>query len=141
MAKRRFIGKGATVLVETNTNTFNTVGLITNIQPPPQEKGVIDVTAMEDTAVQAEQGIEQLSAFTFTERPDPDDTIHDFVDGLYSSGNTAGWQIKCNAGTAVWTMQFDGIVTGISRNAFGGNDGVTRTVTVQRTGAITDTVA
>lgn len=138
MAKNRYIGKGGLVKVASG-NTFVSVGLSRNVTPPPMEKAVIDVTGMDDTTAQTAQGIEQPSAFTFESLHDPDDTTDDLVDTLYGSGNTVTWQIVTIAGAKTWTKSFSGWVSAIVPSAFGGSDPVSRTVTVQRVGAVTDT--
>jgi hypothetical protein len=139
MAKDRFSGRGALVKIQSG-NTYNSVGLCTSITPPPEEKAVIDMTAMEDGAVVAELGIEQLSTFSFEQISDPADTDEALVDAAYASGNSIGWQILVLSGAKTRTIAFNGRVSGLAPTAFGANDPCKRTVTVTRTGAITDTV-
>jgi hypothetical protein len=116
------------------------VGLCTNITPPPQEKATIDVTALEDTVAQAEQGIEQLSEFSVEQLHDPSDTSDDAIDTLYGNGNSVKWQLIFTAGTKVWTKDCLGRVIGIVPGAVDGNSAFKRTIKVIRNGAITDTV-
>lgn len=141
MAKKRYIGKGALVKVNANgdTTTFLTVGLCTSVTPPPQEKATIDCTAMEDTLAVAEQGIEQLSEFSFESLHDPADTSDDAVDTLYGSSASVMWQLLTMSGTTVWTKSFLGRVFAIVPTTIDGNGVQKRTVKVIRNGAITDT--
>lgn len=141
MAKNRYIGKGALVKVNSNGdgNTYITVGLCTNVVPPPQEKATIDCTAMEDTVTVAEQGVEELSEFSFESLHDPDDTTDDAVDTLYGSGNSVTWKLETKAGSKTWTKSFAGRVFGIVPTAIDKNGVMKRTVKVIRNGAITDT--
>jgi len=143
MAKNRYIGKGALVKVNSNGdgNTYITVGLCTNITPPPQEKAKIDCTAMEDTTAVAEQGQEELSEFEFESLHDPEDTTDDAVDTLYGSGTSVNWQILTKAGAKTHTKLFAGRVFAITPTAMDKNGVQKRTVKVVRNGAITDTVA
>jgi hypothetical protein len=142
MAKVRYTGKGALVKVNSNGDgtTMLTVGLCTSITPPPQEKATIDVTALEDTVAQAEQGIEQLSEFSVEQLHDPSDTSDDAIDTLYGNGNSVKWQLIFTAGTKVWTKDCLGRVIGIVPGAVDGNSAFKRTIKVIRNGAITDTV-
>jgi hypothetical protein len=88
----------------------------------------------------AELGIEQLSTFSFEQISDPADTDEALVDAAYASGNSIGWQILVLSGAKTRTIAFNGRVSGRAPTAFGANDPCKRTVTVTRTGAITDTV-
>jgi len=146
MAKTRYTGKGALVKanVSADGTTMVAVGLCTSITPPPMEKAAIDCTGMEDTTPVVQQGIEQLSEFTFECLHDPDDTGDDGVETLYGNGKSVKWQIitttvNPSGTTKTWTKEFTGVVVGIKPTQFGGGDSVRRSVTVQRTGAITDT--
>jgi hypothetical protein len=141
MAKNRYIGKGALVKVNSNGdgNTYITVGLCTNVTPPPQEKATIDCTAMEDAVAIGEQGIEQLSEFSFEALHDPADTTDDAIDTLYGSGASVNWQLLTIAGTHTHTKTFAGRVFGIVPTALDKNGVQKRTVKVIRNGAIVDT--
>jgi hypothetical protein len=148
MAKVRFTAKGALVKVNSSGDgtTMLTVGLCTSATPPPQERALIDLTAMEDTVSVAAAGIEALSEFAFTELHDPDDASDDAIDTLYGSGDSVKWQLVFATKTAVgttktWTKSFTGVVFAITPEAVDGNSGTKRTIKVSRTGAITDTVA
>ena len=141
MAKNRYSGKGALVKVNSNGdgNTYITVGLVTNVTPPPQEKATIDCTAMEDTVSVAEQGVEELSEFSFESLHDPADTTDDAVDTLYGNGNSVNWQLLTISGSHTWTKTFAGRVFAIVPTAMDKNGVQKRTVKVIRNGAITDT--
>lgn len=141
MAKDRYIGKGGLVKVAADGTNYLTVGLCTNITPPPQEKATIDCTGMEDTFAVTEQGIEQMSEFSFEHLHDPGDTTDDAVDTLYGSGSSVPWKIETKAGTKVFTKGFNGRVFAIVPTAIDGNGVVKRTVKVARTTAPGDTVA
>lgn len=142
MAKDRYTGKGALVKVNHSGDgtTMVAVGLCTNATPPPQEKATIDCTAMEDTVAVAEQGIEQLSEFSFEQAHDPADTCDDAIDTLYGNGNSVKWQLITKAGSKTWTKDFLGRVIAIVPGAVDGNSMQKRTVKVIRNGAITDTI-
>jgi hypothetical protein len=139
MAKNRYIGKGALVKVDpAGGTTWQTVGLCTNVTPPPQEKATIDCTAMEDAVTVAEVGIEQLSEFSFESLHDPADTVDDAIDTLYGNGANANWQLYTLSGAHVFTKIFTGRVFAIVPTALDKNGVQKRTVKVIRTGAITD---
>lgn len=142
MAKKRTVGRGAKVSVSVlNDTTYIDVGAVTNVTPPPQEKAVIDKTAMEDTVAVGDAGIEQLSEFVFESFHDPSDATDDAIDALYGSNADAGWRIDAKySSTQVWRKAFTGIVTKIVPTGYDGNGRLTRNVTVVRTGAITDTI-
>jgi hypothetical protein len=146
MAKTRYTGKGALVKanVSGDTTTMVAVGLCTSVTPPPLVKAAIDCTGMEDTTPVVQQGIEQLSEFTFECLHDPDDAGDDGVETLYGNGKAVKWQIitvtvNSSGTTKTWTKDFLGVVTGINPSQFSGGDSVRRSVTVQRVGAVTDT--
>ena len=142
MAKKRTTGRGAKVSVNASgdTTTYIDVGAITNITPPPQEKAVIDKTAMEDTEAVGDVGIETLSEFVFESFHDPSDTTDDAIDTLYGSCADVGYRIDAKySSTQVWRKAFTGIVAKIVPTGYDGNGRLTRSVTVVRTSAITDT--
>jgi hypothetical protein len=147
MAKVRFTGKGALVMVISSGDgtTMLTVGLSTGATPPAQEKSLIDLTAMEDVIAVAASGIEQLSEFSFTSLHDPSDSTDDALDALYVSGASVKWQLVITTLTAVgtskvWTKDFTGVLYAITPATIEGSTGTPRTYKVSRTGAITDTV-
>lgn len=142
MAKTRFTGKGAVVKVNlSGGNTYNTVGVIRSITTPAQEKAEVDVTGMEDNTAQIEFGIEELSRFEFVELHDSADTTDTGVTNLYSNSAERTWQILWTNGTITWTKSFTGKVAKLVPAQVTGKDAITRTVSVVRTGAITDAQA
>ena len=146
MAKTRWTGRAAQVQVETTAFTTpptwtNTVGLTRSITPPPQERASIDLTSMEDTYAVVRAGIEQESAFTFSALHDAEDAVDALIKTLYDSGETRKWRVRRNNGTNWFNSQFEGIVTAIVPQAYGGNDPVQMEVRVHRKSAITHTVA
>jgi hypothetical protein len=138
MAKFRYTGRGATVSVESTSDSWKAVGLTRNIAPPALEKSAIDCTAMEDTFVVVEQGIEQESGFTFTclqASTDPADVL---LQTYYGSGAERPWRIGRTNGALTWYTNFNGVVSALRPQAFTGSDPATMEVQVLRTSAITE---
>lgn len=144
MAKTRWSGRAAKVSVETSAFTSDPtwvdVGLTRSIAPPPQERGSIDLTAMEDTYAVVRAGIEQESAFTFQALHDPEDTTDALIKTVYGTGETRKWRIRRTNGTNDFDSQFDGIVTAIRPQGYSGSDPVMMEVQVHRKSAITHAV-
>jgi len=139
MAKRRFPGKGALVQIESAANTYNSIGLALSITPPAEERAIIDMTAMEDTAAVAELGIEEMSTLEFEVISDPGDTGEALMDTWYGTGNTTNFRIVASVAGTTWTKQFQGKVAGVRPSQFTGKDAIKRSFTVVRTGAVADT--
>ena len=138
MAKLRYTGRGATVSVESTSDSWKTVGLTRNIAPPPLEKSAIDCTAMEDTFVVVEQGIEQESGFSFTCLQASTDATDILLQTYYGSGAERPWRIGRTNGALTWYTGFSGVVSAIRPQAFTGSDPATMEVQVLRTSAITE---
>lgn len=138
MAKIRYTGRGATVSVESTSASWVAVGLTRNINPPAMEKGAIDCTAMEDTSVVVEQGIEQESSMSFTCLQATTDATDILLQTYYGSGAEMPWRIGRTNGALTWYTNFSGVVSAIRPQAFTGNDPVTMEVQVLRTSAITE---
>lgn len=141
MAKFRYTGRGAVVSAVSTSGTTFTIGLCRNVQEPPRVKAAIDVTGMEDTSVVQVQGIEQPGNFTFTALHDPIDAADIWLDAVYASGKSATWRVTVNNGTKYSGRTFEGYVIGIEPQGFGGNDPVTRQITVARTGSVSYTTS
>lgn len=140
MAKDRFVGRGAELLVQSG-NTFTSVGQCRSITPPARERAIIDLTAMDDTTFVGDVGIEGESTVSIDLLTDPVDAAESALDTLYANFNATNFKITCKSGAKVWSKVFPGKVVGLTPAAFGGSDPVARTVKILRTGAITDTVA
>lgn len=139
MAKFRYTGRSATVSVySTSGGAYLPVGLTRNIGPPAMEKAAIDCTAMEDTHVVVEQGLEQQSSLTFTCLQASTDAADILIQSAYDNETECNWLIARKRGALTWNSGFDGIVTAIRPQAFSGNDPATMEVEVLRTSAITD---
>ena len=146
MAKTRWTGRGGTVAFETTAfstpPTWNDpVGLSRSITPPPQELSQIDVTGMEDTAVQMDVGIAHPSVFTFSCLHASTDTLDTTIDTMYGTAEERKWRVRRTNGTYDFDSVFKGVVMAIRPQAFGGSDPILREVEVHRTGsAITHSV-
>lgn len=143
MAKARYTGFDAVVRVNDNDDgsTFKDVGILINWTPPPQVKAIIDVTGAEDARFEGAVGGEEQSVFEFQEAHDPDDATDTAIDTLYGSGDQVKWQLDVTDGTTVWTMEFEGIVFGLTPQGSDRGTRVARQVQVLRKTAITDTSA
>lgn len=138
MAKNRYSGRAGTVSVESTSDGWKTVGLTRNIAPPPMEKAAIDCTAMEDTTVAVEQGIEQQSSMTFTCLQATTDATDTLIQTYYTNATERPWRIGRKNGALTWYSQFNGLVTAINPQSFSANDPATMDVEVVRTSAITE---
>lgn len=142
MAKTRWTGRGAVVgTYSTSNSSYTPLGLARSITPPPQEKGAIDCTGMEDTAIVVRPGLEQESVFTFTALHASTDTQDAAMQTYYTGHTEKHWYIRRYIGEQMWTSRFDGYVTALRPQTFTGNDPVTWEVQVHRTGAITHSVS
>jgi hypothetical protein len=142
MAKTRWTGRGAVVgTYSTSNSSFTPAGLARSITPPPQEKGAIDCTGMEDTYVVVRPGLEQESVFTFTALQASTDTVDAAIVTAYGAHTEKNWYVRRYIGEQMWTTKFKGYVTAIRPQQFTGNDPVTWEVQVHRTSAITHSVS
>jgi len=138
MAKFRYTGRAATVSVQSTSDSWKVVGLTRNINPPALEKAAIDCTAMEDTYVVVEQGIEQESSMTFTCLQASTDATDVLIQTYYGSAAEMPWRVGRKSGALTWYTNFTGIVSAIRPSAFSGNDPAVMEVQVLRTSAITE---
>ena len=142
MAKTRWTGRFSTVSVQqSSTGSFSAVGLARSISPPPQERNAIDCSGNEDTYAVNKAGIEQESAFTFSQLYASTDTSDALIDTLWGTGATATWRVRRTNGTNNWDTTFSGVVTAVRPRAFTGSDPVMREVQVHRKSALTHSVA
>ena len=136
MAKVKYTGAGAMVSVDVaDDGSFVDVGCSTSITPPPQQLADIDVTCQQDTAADSEPGIEQVSQANFVEPYDYVAT-KTLIDDFYDSRATKDWKFTFTKGADSQVIAFSGYVSALVPNAAGGNDPLTRTVTITRTSAI-----
>ena len=138
MAKNRYSGRAGTVSVESTSAGWIAVGLTPSISPPPMEKAAIDCTAMEDATVVVEQGIEQQSAMTFTCLQATTDAADTLIQAYYTNATDRPWRVGRKNGSLTWYSSFNGLITSINPQSFGGNDPATMDVEVVRTSAITE---
>lgn len=148
MAKLRFTGRGALVKANVSADgvTMVTIGLATVINPPGASKVMVDCSGLEDTSPVVVQGNEETSECTIEFIHDPSDTGDQGIETLYGNGKSVKWQVitacvNSSGTTKTWTKDFTAVVLAYKPGPINGKDPVKRTITLQRTGAITDTVA
>lgn len=137
MATKR-IGLGSAVQLEVTEDNYVTQGLTRSITPPPRTRQGVDGTVLGDTLATELAGIEEQSLVTFEQLWDPDDDEsggHEEVDDLFDSKAVASWRIVYDS--AGVTDTFDAQVWAIEPGELTVGDPITRTVTLQRVGAIT----
>lgn len=118
--------------------THETVGLTRDLTPPGRAYNLVEAVALEDTLEVAELGIEERSEFSFAQFWKPGDTAHEKIDTLFDDKDEVEWQIVYPLATPI-TDEFLGKVSAISPEQITPKGTITRTVTVQRTSAITRT--
>jgi len=137
MAKVKYTGAGAMVSVDVaDDGIFVDVGCTTSMTPPPQVLTDIDVTCQQDASADSEPGIEQLSQSSFVEPYDYVAT-QTLIDDFYDSRAVKDWKYTFTKGTDSQVIAFSGYVSGLVPNSAGGNDPLTRTVTITRTSGVT----
>jgi hypothetical protein len=128
---------GSVVKVDHDADaTYTVVGNVTSVTPPGRKRVRVDQTALADTLKTYALGIEDFSEFTFAQYWDPGDTNHEIIDTLFGNNTDVNWQ--CLYGSApIQTDQFSGKVSDMTPGELTTDGMIMRTVTVQRTGAIT----
>lgn len=134
----RILGLGTLVKVDHDADaSYTTVGLIKETTPPPRMREAVDATVLEDTLEALEPGLESAGEFTFMQVWDPTDTNHTMIDTLFANKTKVNWRVEFAAASPAITGTFAGWVKGLGPEKTDTKSVVSRTVTVQRTGAIT----
>jgi hypothetical protein len=135
----RYIGLGTIMSVDEDDSgaTFTAITLCIKGTPPPRTRELIDGTALSDTLATYEMGIEQHSAFTFTQFWEPEDTMHASLDTLFGAKTQVIFTITYTTTSTV--DSFEGIVSHLEPEEFTHNSIYQRKVTVQRKTATTRT--
>lgn len=139
------VGLGTLVKVDDDDSgtVFTTVGEVVTVTPSGRERELVDDTALADTlATYSPMAIETFASFTFRQFAHYADTNHAIIDTLFAAATATLrkvlWQLVYPYPTPV-TDQFEGWVSNISPEEIARDGIISRTVTVQRTGAITRT--
>ena len=129
---------GSLVKVDHNDDTvFTTVGLTRTITPPGRSRVNVDGTVLADTLQTNEPGIEAFSAFQFLQLWHPGDSNHTMLDTLFDNKTKVDWQVLYGS-SPIRTMTFEGYVSDLGPEPLEVNGVIARQITVQRTGAITE---
>lgn len=132
------IGLGTLVKVDEDDSgsTFTTCTVVMEVTPPARTRAKIDVTSLDDTLATNAAGIEEHSEFKFKQYWHPTDTQHASIDTLFGAKTAVIWNIVYPFASAI-TDSFEGWVSGMEPEAISPSGMITRTVTIQRTTAIT----
>lgn len=143
MAKNRFPGRGATLSIDVtgDESSYNALLLCRNIKPPAAGKAWIEMMGMEDTAPKGTPGIQEASEFSWEMLFDADDSQDTSVKTAFDNETLCNFKVEVSDGTDTMTISWDGYITGWDPQGFGGNDPVLVSVTGQRVGATTESVA
>lgn len=136
----KYIGLGTVFKVDENDDgaTHTTITVVISGTPPPRTRELIDGTELSATLATYEAGIEQHSAYTFTQFWEPGDSQHESIDTLFGSKAVVEWQIVYTTAVAK-TDEFEGFVSGLEPQPIVHNGIYQRQVTIQRKSAITRT--
>lgn len=136
----KLLGLGTVAKVDENDDgtSHTVVTLVTELTPPARSRELIDATTLSDTLATYSPGIEQHSEYVFTQYWEPGDSQHESIDTLFGSKAIVEWQVVYTNGTPK-TDEFEGFVSALTPAAITINGIVSRSVTIQRTSAVTRT--
>jgi len=120
-------------------------GEVRTLTPPPQTYERVAIDHLVSTLRSELQGIEDTSDFSFEQLWEPGDSNHALVDTDFADRTESSWSIvypgvndgSGGALTATQTWTFNARVMSIEPAALENSSVVSRTVTLNRTGAIT----
>lgn len=125
MAKIRRSGKGGKVYIDVLGGTsYAAVLLARNIKPPGQSKGTVDVGGMEDTVGSGQPGMEEVPTWSFEIIWDPTETQDAALRTAYEADTLLGMKVDM-VGSTTAVRPWQGYITKLEPQAFGGNDPVT----------------
>jgi len=118
--------------------SFDAVGLITSVSPPPRTRQRVNAMVLGDSLETDKAAAEAISDFTFTQLWHPGDTEHEKIDTLFDSKAEREWQLVTPHSTPV-TDEFTGVVMSMDPSPREVGNLIARDVTVHRVTAITRT--
>lgn len=138
MADRQ-VSLGSVVKLDHDDNaTFDAVGLITNVSPPPRTRQRVNAMVLGDDLETDKMAAEAISDMTITQLWHPGDTEHEKIDTLFDSKDEVSWQIITPHSTPV-VDEFVGVVASLDPSPREAGNMIARDFTVHRVSAITRT--